>query len=163
MKNNICKHSLLLVLLISLSILFSACEHFVDVNFVLKGETNDTITLIGWSNAYQNGVTNYTTPYTTNAGIQMEKVSISSFNAGGGPHVSVTNEQAFTQLMSDFDSVRITRSSDGASTIIYRHDDNATESQRFFFKREAWTCSPDDEGYEGSRTYTLKLTDDMFH
>lgn len=162
MKNN-CKQSLLIVLLVLLSALFSACEHFVDVDFVIKGMKNDTITLIGWSDAYQNGVTNNTTPYTTNAGSQMEKVSISSFNAGGGANVYVTNEQAFTQLMSDFDSVRITRSSDGASTIAFRHDDNATEGQRFFFKREAWTCSPDDEGYEGSRTYTLKLTDDMFH
>ena len=75
---------------------------------------------------------------------------------------SASIENAFTYLSTEYDSVRFTRSSDGAATITYRHDENASNAQRYFFTREAWTCSPDDEGYDGTRTYTLILTEEMF-
>ena len=81
----------------------------------------------------------------------------------GGPSVSISEENAFTSLISQYDSIKIIRKSDGASTITYHNGDNATDEQRYFFTRDAWICSPDIEGYEGDRTYTLKLTDGMFH
>lgn len=58
--------------------------------------------------------------------------------------------------MSDYDSVMLTRSSDGATSIVFRHDENATEEQRYFFTREAWHCDPEGET-EKDRTYTLIL------
>jgi hypothetical protein len=63
--------------------------------------------------------------------------------------------------MSDYDSVRLTRRSDNASTITYHHNENATNAQRYFFTREAWKCDPEGET-EKDRTYTLILTEDMF-
>ena len=154
---------LLTCLFVSIISLFTACEHYVDVDFVIsKTNDNDTITFIGWNKAYQDGMTYYKIPFVTNNGEQMICATICSFSVGGGPNVCVSREQAFVRLMSDFDSVRIVRHSDGASTITYRHDDSATDSQRFFFKPEAWMCNPDDEGFEGSRTYKLKLTEEMF-
>ena len=122
------------------------------------GNTVETITFEAWSLGNlvrQNTAVFYPTPTEG----QNEEIPIYVYHGVK----SVSMEEAFLSLTTEYDSVRFTRSSDGASTITFRHDDNATEGQRFFFKREAWTCSPDDEGYEGSRTYTLKLTDDMFH
>ena len=74
---------------------------------------------------------------------------------------SVETDVAFYYLAVEYDSVRFTRSSDGASTITYRHDDNESEAQRYFFTREAWDCSPEGEELK-DRTYTFKLTDEMF-
>ena len=136
----------------------TSCEYMVDIDFKIAHNGNDTLLLTGWSGTNE---VQYASPYTSNSGDVFDKTTISSFNAGGGPSTSVTEEQAFTQLMSDFDSVRISRSSDGASTITYRHDENATDAQRFFFTREAWKCDPEGEELK-SRTYTLILTDEMF-
>lgn len=41
-------------------------------------------------------------------------------------------------------------------TFVFRHDENATEEQRYFFTREAWHCDPEGET-EKDRTYTLIL------
>ena len=145
--------------LMLLTTLLTSCEYFVDLDFVIQRPENDTITLVGWG---ADGKTNYTSPYTNPQGWPTENTSIFWMQDGGGPSVSITREQAFTGLQSRFDSVRITRRSDGASTITYRHDDNATEAQRYFFKREAWDCDPEGEELK-DRIYTFKLTDDMFH
>ena len=83
------------------------------------------------------------------------------FSAMGGPSVAISEEQAFASLCNDYDSVKLTRRSDGAATIIYRHDENASDAQRYFFTREAWVCDPEGETQK-DRTYTLILTDDMF-
>lgn len=64
--------------------------------------------------------------------------------------------------MSELDSIRIIRKSDNASTLTFRHDENATEAQRYFFTREAWDCDPPGEVLY-DRRYTLILTEDMFH
>ena len=137
----------------------TSCEYMVDIDFKIAHNGNDTLLLTGWSGTNE---VQYASPYTSNSGDVFDKTTISSFNAGGGPSTSVTEEQAFTQLMSDFDSVRISRSSDGASTITYRHNENATDAQRFFFTREAWKCDPEGEELK-SRTYTLILTEEMFN
>lgn len=106
-----------------------------------------------------------TTPYTNQPGevweTKMEHVTVSLLGTHGGPYVAISEESAFTQLMSDYDSVRITRSSDNASTITYRHDENASDAQRYFFTREAWSCDPEGETQK-DRTYTLILTEEMF-
>ena len=136
----------------------TSCEYMVDVDFEIAHHGNDTIVLTGWSGTNK---VQYTSPYTSNSGDVFDKTTISSFSAGGGSSTTVTEEQAFTQLLSDFDSVRITRSSDGASTITYRHDENASDAQRYFFKREAWSCKPDGETQK-DRTYMLILTEEMF-
>ena len=136
----------------------TSCEYMVNVDFEIAHNGNDTIVLTGWSGTNEE---QYTSPYTSNSGEVFDKTTISSFNAGGGSSTTVTEEQAFTQLMSDFDSVRITRSSDGASTITYRHDENASDAQLYFFKREAWSCKPDGETQK-DRAYTLILLEEMF-
>ena len=137
----------------------TSCEYWVDVDFKIACNANDTLILTGWNGT--SGAT-YTSPYTSQSGSVYETTTISSFGARGGSHTSVTEEQAFTQLMSDFDSVILTRRSDGASTITYRHDENATDAQRYFFTREAWKCNPEGET-EKDRTYTLILKDEMFN
>ena len=162
MNNKRFSFRMLLVVLAAMAFMLpfmTSCEYMVDIDFKIAHNGNDTLLLTGWSGTNE---VQYASPYTSNSGDVFDKTTISSFNAGGGPSTSVTEEQAFTQLMSDYDSVRITHSSDGLSTITYRHDENASNAQRYFFTREAWKCSPDDEGYDGTRTYTLILTDEMF-
>ena len=149
----------LLVFLAAMAFTLSSCEYMVNVDFKIAHNDNDTLVLTGWNGTNE---VIYTSPYTSNSGDVFDKTTISSFRAGGGSSTTVTEKQAFTQLMSDYDSVMITRRSDNKSTITYRHDENASNAQRYFFTREAWTCSPDDEGYDGTRTYTLILTDEMF-
>ena len=131
----------------------TSCEYFVDVDFKIAREGNDTLVLIGWYGANE---VRYSSPYTSNSGDVHESPIISSYGVKGGPHIYVTEEQAFTNLMSDYDSVMLTRSSDGATSIVFRHDENATEEQRYFFTREAWSCDPEGETEKG-RTYTLIL------
>lgn len=152
MKNQSIRFSMLLVLA---ALLFSmtSCEYFVDVDFQIAREGNDTLVLIGWNGANE---VRYSSPYTSNSGDVHESPTISSYGVAGGPNIYVTEEQAFTQLMSDYDSVMLTRNSDGATSIVFRHDENATEAQRFFFTREAWRCDPEGET-EKDRTYTLIL------
>ena len=159
MNNRKFRFGTLLVFLAAMTFTMSSCEYMVNVDFEIAHNDNDTLVLTGWNGTNE---VCYTSPYASNSGDVFDKTTISSFRAGGGSSTTVTEEQAFTQLMSDYDSVRITRSSDGLSTITYRHDENASDAQRYFFTREAWTCSPDDEGYDGTRTYMLNLTDEMF-
>lgn len=143
----------MLLVLVALAFTLTSCEYFVDVDFQIAREGNDTLVLIGWNGANK---VRYSSPYTSNSGDVHESPIISSYGVSGGPYINVTEEQAFTQLMSDFDSVMLTRSSDGASTIVFRHDENATEEQRYFFTREAWRCDPEGET-EKDRSYTLIL------
>jgi len=151
----------LFVFVVSISFLLpfiTSCEYFVNVDFEIANNGNDTLVLTGWNGANR---VRYTSPYTSNSGDIYNKTTISSFRAGGSRSISVTEEQAFTQLMSDFDSVQLSRSSDGASTIIYRHNENASEAQQYFFTRKAWKCNPEGEELK-DRTYTLILTKEMF-
>ena len=127
----------------------TSCEYFVDVYFNVENPTNDTIDFIGWQGT---GVVNMTTPYTNRPGLA---------GSMGGPSVAISVEQAFASLCNDYDSVKLTRRSDGASTITYRHDENATDAQRYFFTCEAWSCTPEGET-EKDRTYTLILKEEMF-
>ena len=162
MNNRKFRFGTLLVFLAAMTFMLpflTSCEYMVDVDFKIAHNGNDTLLLTGWSGTNE---VKYTSPYTSNSGDVFDNTTISSFRAGGGSSTSVTEEQAFTQLMSDFDSVRISRSSDGASTITYRHDENATDAQRYFFTREAWNCDPEGET-EKDRTYTLILKDEMFN
>ena len=158
MKNRKLRFGTLLVLLAAMTFTLSSCEYMVTVDFEIAHNDNDTLVLTGWSGT--NGVY-YTCPYHSNSGELSDKTTISSLSTGGGPSTTITEEQAFAKLMSDFDSVKIIRRSDGASTITYRHDENATDEQRYFFTREAWKCDPEGET-EKDRIYTLILTEEMF-
>jgi len=153
---------MLFAAMIILSSILTSCEYFVDVDFNVANPANDTIDFIGWRD---NTERRMTTPYTNLPGeeweTKMDHVTVSLLGAHGGPYVAISEEQAFTQLMSDYDSVRLTRRSDNASTITYHHNENATNAQRYFFTREAWKCDPEGET-EKDRTYTLILTEDMF-
>lgn len=154
--------AVLAVLFVTLTIV--SCKPRVPVEF--KAVYNptiaiDTVTFEGWSLGNlvkKNTAVFYPTPSNIQNG-QYEELPIFIYEGIG----NVSSQDAFRFLSSDYDSVRFTRSSDAASTITYCHDENATENQCFFFKRESWTCNPDAEGYEGTRTYTFNLTDDMFH
>ena len=142
----------------------TSCTPKVPVRFMATytpTSSVDTVTFEAWSLGElvrDHFAVFYPTPQNEQDG-QYEELPIYHYTGVG----SVSIENAFTYLSTEYDSVRFTRSSDGLSTITYRHDENASDAQCYFFTREAWTCSPDDEGYEGTRTYTLKLTDDMFH
>lgn len=152
MRNASIRFSMLLVLT-ALAFSMTSCEYFVDVDFKIVREGNDTLVLIGWYGANE---VRYSSPYTSNSGDVHKSPTISSYGVAGGPYIYVTEDQAFTNLMSDYDSVMLTRSSDGATSIVFRHDENATEEQRYFFTREAWKCDPEGET-EKDRTYTLIL------
>lgn len=143
----------MLLVLGALAFSMTSCEYFVDVDFYIASEGNDTLVFIGWSG--QNMV-QYATPFTSYSGDVYHKRTICSYGVSGGPNISVTEEQAFNKLMSDYDSVMLARSSNGATSIVFRHDENATEEQRYFFTREAWRCDPEGET-EKDRTYTLIL------
>ena len=158
MKNRQFRFGTLLVFLAAMTFTLSSCEYMVNVDFEIAHYGNDTLVLTGWNGTNE---VCYTSPYANNSGDVFDKTTISSFRAGGGSSTTITEEQAFTQLMSDFDSVRIARSSDGASTITFRHDENASDAQRYFFTREAWSCKPEGETQK-DRTYTLILTEEMF-
>lgn len=158
MKNRQFRFGTLLVFLAAMTFTLSSCEYMVNVDFEIAHNGNDTLMLTGWNGTNE---VCYTCPYASNSGDVFDKTTISSFRAGGGSSTTITEEQAFTQLMSDFDSVRIARSSDGASTITFRHDENASDAQRYFFTREAWSCKPEGKTQK-DRTYTLILTEEMF-
>ena len=158
MKNGKIRFGALLVVLAGMSFALNSCEYMVNVDFEIAHNGNDTLVLTGWNGTNE---VCYTSPYTSNSGEVLNKTTISSFSTGGGPSTTVTEEQAFAKLVSDFDSVRITRSSDGASTITYRHDENASDAQRYFFTRVAWSCKPEGETQK-DRTYSLILTEEMF-
>lgn len=158
MKNRKLRFGTLLVFLSAMTFTLSSCEYMVTVDFEIAHNDNDTLVLTGWSGTNE---VCYMSPYTSNSGGVFDKTTISSLGAGGSSSTIITEEQAFAKLMSDFDSVKIIRRSDGASTITYRHDENATDEQRYFFTREAWKCDPEGE-MEKDRTYTLILKEEMF-
>ncbi|MCR4847628.1 MAG: hypothetical protein K5920_02095 [Bacteroidales bacterium] len=162
MKNRKLRFGTLLVFLAAMFFSMTSCDYFVEVGFNIESPENDTIDFNGWQGT---GVVNMTTPYTNQSGQEweqtMDQITVSMFGVMGGRSVAISEEQAFAKLMSDFDSVKIIRRSDGASTITYRHDENATDEQRYFFTREAWKCDPEGET-EKDRIYTLILTEEMF-
>lgn len=164
MKNNIISSITIVgsILMILLSAVSCVPQEFVGLNATYNPIYHiDTLTFEAWSLGNlvrKNTVVFYQTSSNIQNG-QYEEIPILRYEGGR----NVSTEAVFTSLSSEYDSVRFTRSSDGASTITYRHDEDASEEQCSFFKRVAWSCEPDDNGYEGSRTYTLNLTDDMFH
>ena len=163
MKNRKFRFGTLLAFLAAMTFALNSCEYTVTVDFEIAHSDNDALEMTGWSGTNE---VCYTSPYQCNSDSLLDnelvdKTTISSLSTGGGPSTTITDEQAFAKLMSDFDSVKIFRRSDGASTIIYRHDENATEEQRYFFTREAWKCDPEGET-EKDRIYTLILTEEMF-
>lgn len=162
MKNRKIGFGTLLAFLAAMTLALNSCDYFVEVSFNIENPTNDTIDFSGWQGTE---VVNMTTPYTNQPSQEWEQtidhVTVSMFGVIGGRSVAISEEQAFAQLMSDFDSVKLNRRSDGASTLIYRHDENASEEQRYFFTREAWKCDPEGET-EKDRTFTLILTEEMF-
>ena len=119
----------------------------------------DTITFEAWSLGKlvkQNSVAFYPTP-SDGQDNQSQELPIYIYHGVRG----VPTEVVFLALTTEYDSVRFTRSSDGASTITYSYIENATDVQRHFFTREAWQCDPEGEELK-SRTYTLILKDEMF-
>ena len=160
MKNRKLRFGMLLAFLAAMTFTLNSCnfEYMVNVSFQIAHSDNDALEMTGWSGT--NGVC-YPSPCPSTSGELLDKTTISALSAGGGPSIAITEEQAFAKLMSEFDSVKIIRRSDGASTLTYRHDENATEEQRYFFTREAWKCDPEGET-EKDRIYTLILTEEMF-
>ena len=131
----------------------TSCEREVFVFFEVENPANDTIDFIGWRDTTEFCKT---TPYITMYRDTLNHVNVCKESRFGGMHVTITEEESFLKLCSDYDSVRLSRRSDGASTITYRHDENATEEQRYFFTREAWRCDTEGETLEGC-TYTFIL------
>ena len=118
--------------------------------------TVDTITFEAWSLGNlvrQNTAVFYPTPTEG----QNEEIPVYVYHGVRG----VPTEVAFLALTTEYDSVKFTRSSDGATTITYSYIENATDAQRYFFTREAWQCTPEGEELK-SRTYTFILKDEMF-
>lgn len=149
------------ILMTFLSVTSCVPQEFVHLDAIYDPIYHvDTLTFEAWSLGNlvrKNTAVFYPTPSNMQNG-QYDELPILRYEGGR----SISTEEVFTSLSSEYDSVRFTRSSDGASTITYRHDEGALEEQRYFFKRVAWSCEPDDDGYEGSRTYTFNLTEDMF-
>lgn len=145
-----------------LSFTLNSCEYFVDVAFDVATMPHDTLIVQRWGP--DNSID--TIPYTNSPGTSWQhtvnSIHVSMPSAMGGPFTTIPEESAFATLIHDIDSIKIIRKSDGAFTITYRHDDNATEAQRYFFTRVAWDCDPPCEELK-KRTYTFILTDDMFH
>ena len=166
MNNRKFRFGTLLVFLAAMTFTVSfmtSCTPKVPVRFMATytpTSSVDTVTFEAWSLGElvrDHFAVFYPTPQNEQDG-QYEELPIYHYTGVG----SVSTEDAFTYLSTEYDSVRFTRSSDGLSTITYRHDENASDAQRYFFTREAWKCSPDDEGYDGVRTYTLILKGEMF-
>ena len=131
----------------------TSCEWFFDADFNIEVPANDTIVFIGWKDTTG---TTMTCPYTSLSGDTHQQITVCHEGRSGGPNGAYTEEEAFDILRLEYDSVQIIRRSDNASTITYRHDEQATEAQRYFFTPEAW------EAPEGLTIYTLKLTQEMF-
>ena len=142
----------LLVMCFALHFLTS-CDYEIYVLYEVESPANDTIDFIGWRDSTEFCET---TPYITMYGDTLNHVNVCAEGRLGGMHVTITEEESFLKLCNDYDSVRLSRRSDGASTITYRHDENATEEQRYFFTREAWQCDPEGETLQ-ARIYTFIL------
>ena len=73
-------------------------------------------------------------------------------------------DEAMRLLKDNVANVKITRKSDNKS-ISYRHEENATEQEKFFFTKDAWVIT-DDESYDDEglvrRDYTFFVTDELF-
>ena len=157
MNNKKTKSRTLLVFLAAMAFMLpcmTSCEWFFNADFNIENPSNDTIVFLGWKDTTG---TTMTCPYTSPSGDVHSQVSVCYQGRHGGPHGAYTEEEAFNILKLTYDSVQIIRRPSNAATITYRHDEQATEAQRYFFTREAWDAT------EGSTYYTLKLTDEMFH
>ena len=131
----------------------TSCEWFFDLDFNIGNPDNDTIVFLGWKDT---SGTTLICPYTSLSGDVHNQILVCHQGRHGGPNDAYTEEEAFNILRHEYDSVQIIRRSDNAATITYRHDEQASEAQRYFFTPEAWDAP------EGLTSYTLKLTDEMF-
>lgn len=143
----------------SLPFVATSCQPKESVRYYASyspSNSVDTITFEAWSLGNlvrQNTVVFYPTPTEG----QYEEIPIYIYHGGK----SVPTEVAFLSLSTEYDSVRFSRSSDGAATITYSYIENATDAQRYFFTRDAWKCDPEGEELK-SRTYAFILKDEMF-
>ena len=143
----------------SLPFVATSCQPKESVRYnatYTPGNTVDTITFEAWSLGQlvrQNSAVFYPTPTEG----QNEEIPVYVYHGVKG----VPTELAFNSLSLEYDSVRFSRSSDGAATITYSYIEHATDAQRYFFTREAWKCDPEGEELK-SRTYTFILKDEMF-
>ena len=143
----------------SLSFVATSCQPTESVRYYASyspSNSVDTITFEAWSwgnLVRQNTVVFYPTPTEG----QYEEIPIYVYHGGK----SIPTEVAFLSLSTEYDSVRFSRRSDDGTTITYRHDENATDAQRYFFTRDAWKCDPEGEELK-SRTYAFILKDEMF-
>ena len=156
MNNRKFRFRTLLVILAAMAFMLpcmTSCEWFFDADFNIEVPANDTIVFLGWKDTTG---TTMTCPYTSLSGDTHHQITVCHEGRRGGPYGAYTEEEAFNILRLEYDSVQIIRRSDNASTITYRHDEQATEAQRYFFTPEAW------EAPEGLTIYTLKLTQEMF-
>jgi len=162
MNNRKFKSRTLLVFLaamISLLFVATSCQPKESVRYYASyspSNSVDTITFEAWSLGNlvrQNTAVFYPTPTEG----QNEEIPIYVYHGVRG----VPTEVVFNALSLEYDSVRFSRSSDGATTITYSYIENATDAQRYFFTREAWKCDPEGEELK-SRTYTFILKDEMF-
>lgn len=156
MNNKKFRFRTLLVILAAMAFILpcmTSCEWFFDADFNIEVPANDTIVFLGWKDTTG---TTMTCPYTSLSGDTHQQITVCHEGRQGGPYGGYTEEEAFDILRLEYDSVQIIRRSDNASTITYRHDEQATEAQRYFFTPEAW------EAPEGLTIYTLKLTQEMF-
>ena len=144
------------MLCVIVSFVFYACVPQKAAYFKVDYATeSDTIRVECWETGRLMG--DYTSkPYITSTGKDYAVIGIYSYR--DSPQM-FSEENAFHFLCVRYDSVRFTRLSDNAATITYRHDENATEAQRYFFTREAWTRDPEGKNVW---TYHFHLTDDMF-
>ena len=149
----------LAAMIFSLPFVATSCQPKESVRYnatYTPGNTVDTITFEAWSLGHlvrQNTAVFYPTPTEG----QNEEIPVYVYHGVKG----VPTEVAFNALSLEYDSVRFSRSSDGATTITFSYIENATDAQRYFFTREAWKCDPEGENMK-SRTYTLILTEEMF-
>ena len=154
------KTIILVGLFAPLSFVFNSCEYFVDVSFDIATTPQDSLVIQRWGRDFDGKYD--TIPFTSLSGASFFRQTIAMASNAGGPQTTISEEVSFKRLSTELDSIRIIRKSDNSSTTTYRHDENATEAQRYFFTRDAWDCDPPEEELL-TRRYTLILTDDMFH
>ena len=136
-------------------IAFYACTSDKSALFYADYATdNDTIMIECWKNGHLNR-DNTSKPFITSAG---EKYVRIGFFAYDDDVDMFSEENAFHYMCIAFDSVKFTRLSDNAQTLTYRHDEDASETQLLFFKKDAW-----ERQESGDFFYTFHLSDDMFH
>ena len=152
----------MLGLFILMSFTLSSCDRWFFVVFSVTTTLQDTIVVQKWGQVNSCDTLSCIDSPGTPLQFNPNSIIVCTLDRrGGGRYASIPQEEAFATLISNIDSIRIIRKSDGASTITYRHDENATEAQRYFFTRDAWTCYPEGEELYG-RGYQFIATNDMF-